>query len=95
MATHFVKLQIDLSHKIKLMTSHAYKPDQRKKIYVLYVGRLSSDKGLDLVLSAFENLPYELKIIGDGPLRRQVELQQAEEICNTWVSNSPNYQGTL
>lgn len=42
--------------------------------YALYVGRLSVEKGLDILLAAWENLksPIPLKIVGDGPLAQQV-----------------------
>lgn len=37
--------------------------------YYVYVGRLSEEKGLQTLLSAARSLPFELRIIGDGPLR--------------------------
>jgi glycosyltransferase involved in cell wall biosynthesis len=42
--------------------------------YALYVGRLSVEKGLDILLAAWERLkaPIPLKIVGDGPLAQQV-----------------------
>jgi glycosyltransferase involved in cell wall biosynthesis len=42
--------------------------------YALYVGRLSVEKGLDILLAAWESLkaPIPLKIVGDGPLAQQV-----------------------
>ena len=42
--------------------------------YALYVGRLSVEKGLDTLLTAWEQLkqPIPLKIVGDGPLADQV-----------------------
>lgn len=42
--------------------------------YALFVGRLSQEKGLDLLLQAWESLEEKvpLKIVGDGPLRHQV-----------------------
>ncbi|RZJ83042.1 MAG: glycosyltransferase, partial [Chryseobacterium sp.] len=39
----------------------------------LYVGRLSQEKGIDVLLDAFATLPYQLIIIGDGPLKSKVE----------------------
>jgi glycosyltransferase involved in cell wall biosynthesis len=40
----------------------------------LFVGRLSSEKGLDILLKAWSYLPHiPLRIIGDGPLRPQLE----------------------
>jgi glycosyltransferase involved in cell wall biosynthesis len=39
----------------------------------LFVGRLSPEKGIDLLLDGFRDSPYTLRIIGDGPLRKKVE----------------------
>lgn len=43
---------------------------------ILYVGRLSHEKDLDVLLGAFERLEggrYRLEIVGDGPLRGALE----------------------
>ncbi len=37
--------------------------------YYCYVGRLSSEKGLETLVSVARNLPYRLVIVGDGPLK--------------------------
>jgi glycosyltransferase involved in cell wall biosynthesis len=39
----------------------------------LYVGRLAPEKGIDLLLDAFRDGKYSLRIIGEGPLREKVE----------------------
>lgn len=39
----------------------------------LYVGRLAPEKGIDLLLDAFGDGRYPLRIIGEGPLREKVE----------------------
>jgi len=44
----------------------------------LFVGRLSAEKGIHLLLDGFRNSPYSLRIIGDGPLRGEVEACAAE-----------------
>lgn len=42
--------------------------------YFLYFGRLSSEKGVDILINAFTSLPdIRLKIVGEGPLRKQLE----------------------
>lgn len=41
--------------------------------YFLFVGRLSEEKGLNILLKASEQGPFTLKILGDGPLREKVE----------------------
>lgn len=41
--------------------------------YGLYVGRLSEEKGIDVLLSAWSNIDFKLKVIGEGPLKSLVE----------------------
>lgn len=38
----------------------------------LYVGRLTQDKGIEILLKAFAGTEHELQIIGDGPLKGKV-----------------------
>jgi len=46
---------------------------QKSGGYALFVGRLSEEKGLAVLLSAWSGVASQLKIIGDGPLRDLVE----------------------
>nr|WP_306800220.1 glycosyltransferase [Endozoicomonas sp. YOMI1] len=46
--------------------------------FALFVGRLSEEKGLSVLLDAWEHVKYPLKIIGDGPLKALVEKFTAE-----------------
>jgi glycosyltransferase involved in cell wall biosynthesis len=43
--------------------------------YALYVGRLTEEKGLHTLLKTWESgqVPFPLKIVGEGPLRAEVE----------------------
>jgi glycosyltransferase involved in cell wall biosynthesis len=42
--------------------------------YALYVGRLSAEKGVRTLVSAWKHLPeLPLKILGEGPLRQELE----------------------
>ncbi len=41
--------------------------------YILFAGRLSREKGVNTLFSAMIGLNIPLKIVGDGPLRRQLE----------------------
>lgn len=43
-------------------------PAASKKDYYCYVGRISEEKGIGTLLHAASQLPYNLKIIGDGSL---------------------------
>lgn len=60
---------------------------QRGK-HFLFVGRLSSEKGIHVLLDAFQHSNYDLQIIGDGPLR--------DDVMNICKKN-PNikYKGSL
>jgi glycosyltransferase involved in cell wall biosynthesis len=59
--------------------------------YALYVGRLSKEKGLDTLISAWKQLDISLplKIVGDGPLAPSVQetVEQFEEI--DWLGRRP------
>jgi glycosyltransferase involved in cell wall biosynthesis len=39
--------------------------------YMLYVGRISAEKGIETLLKAASRLPYQLQVGGDGPLLEQ------------------------
>ncbi len=41
--------------------------------YAIFVGRLSQEKGIDILLESWQSVTYPLKIIGDGPLKILVE----------------------
>lgn len=48
--------------------------------YAVYVGRLSEEKGVRTLMSAWKRLPeVPLKILGDGPLRKELERSAAIE----------------
>jgi glycosyltransferase involved in cell wall biosynthesis len=49
----------------------------------VYVGRLSAEKGLQTLLDAWKALPdIHLKIVGDGPMRAQLETQARSDGAN-------------
>ena len=47
----------------------------KKKFNIIYVGRLSKEKGIDIIITALSYIKkkydFELKIIGNGPLKKQ------------------------
>ena len=53
----------------------------------VFVGRLSQEKGIDVLLDAWSQLrdPIPLKIIGDGPFRPRVRKAAAENAQITWL----------
>lgn len=46
--------------------------------YYCYVGRLSYEKGLNTLINAASQLPYKLKIIGGGPLEKELKIRSKE-----------------
>ncbi|MBC8355936.1 MAG: glycosyltransferase family 4 protein [Planctomycetes bacterium] len=55
--------------------------------YVIFVGRLSAEKGIDTLLSAWEQLPGEirLKVVGDGPMAGRVSQAVNDDPRIEWV----------
>lgn len=47
-------------------------PKPAREPHFLFVGRLTEEKGIDLLLEVFAQATYKLKIAGDGPLREKV-----------------------
>lgn len=57
-----------LIHLPNFVNYHNFRRVSQKEEYILYFGRLSSEKGLMFLLHALSNLPnIKLKIIGSGP----------------------------
>lgn len=44
----------------------------KKENYALFVGRISKEKGIMVLLEAWKEIDYKLIIIGDGPLKNEV-----------------------
>jgi glycosyltransferase involved in cell wall biosynthesis len=51
-----------------------------KENYYCYIGRLSSEKGIETLINAAGQLPYKLKIVGDGILREDLEKKSSNRI---------------
>jgi glycosyltransferase involved in cell wall biosynthesis len=62
--------------------------------HALYVGRLSVEKGLDILIEAWMKLrsPIPLKIVGDGPLAPLVEEVSAQRPEIEWLGRQPMSQ---
>ena len=56
--------------------------------YYLFVGRLSAEKGVDVLLNALKTASVRIKIIGDGPLRYKLD-----EFSNTNLVEYLGFQG--
>jgi len=68
-------------------------PGVSKAIDVLFVGRLSLEKGIDVLAGAIEQLPKKLKVcvVGDGPMSSKFERRMRTANCNVtflgWIKN--------
>jgi glycosyltransferase involved in cell wall biosynthesis len=51
-----------------------------KEDYYCYLGRLSSEKGIETLINAASQLPYTLKVVGDGFLRKDLERKSSKWI---------------
>ena len=63
-----------LDHKISVKPNFVedYGFDHKKEDYFLFIGRLSEEKGIDLLLNAFMCNGQPLQIIGKGPMEKNV-----------------------
>jgi glycosyltransferase involved in cell wall biosynthesis len=48
--------------------SDPYNKHYHREKFSLFIGRISSEKGINFLLDAWENIDFSLKIVGDGPL---------------------------
>ncbi|MEO0246661.1 MAG: glycosyltransferase family 4 protein [candidate division WOR-3 bacterium] len=51
---------------------------QSKKRYAVFFGRLSPEKGIHILVRAWENLNYPLFVIGSGPLQSYIEEKSSQ-----------------
>ena len=66
--------------------------------YALFVGRLSEEKGVDMLLKTWATLPVQLRLIiaGDGPLASRVRAAASRDDRISWVGwRSPREISTL
>lgn len=66
-------------------------PGDGRKGNALFVGRLSEEKGLEVLLAAWRKLtaPIPLTIVGDGPLAPQVQAAANSDPRITWLGRLP------
>lgn len=55
--------------------------NQSRRKFFLFVGRLSPEKGIDVLLESFSQTSHELLIVGDGPMRELV-MKKAKKHAN-------------
>ena len=63
--------------KPNFVSTPEIKTEQREE-HFLFIGRLSEDKGVKILLDVFAQCKYSLHIAGDGPLKQMVERASSE-----------------
>jgi glycosyltransferase involved in cell wall biosynthesis len=58
-----------------------------KESHFLFIGRLSEEKGIDVLLEAFKELPFLIKIAGEGPLKELVEVASKQFSNISYLGN--------
>jgi glycosyltransferase involved in cell wall biosynthesis len=68
------------------------KESSERGAHFLFIGRLSEEKGITLLLKVFKDLPYDLRIAGEGPLKEQV-VKASEQFENVfYLGNLTRYE---
>jgi len=73
----FVHSELDIPEdkivvKPNFVEDHGVGDPKERGDHFLFIGRLSSEKGIKALLESATIYPYELRIIGDGPLKLEV-----------------------
>jgi glycosyltransferase involved in cell wall biosynthesis len=72
-----------LVHIPNFIKLQKFEPNYEPGDYILFVGRLSKEKGILTLLKAIKGLDIELKIVGEGPMREEYEKHvRNEKITN-------------
>lgn len=55
---------------------------ERKKDYFLFLGRVEKIKGIEVIIEAFQDIPYTLKIVGTGEEEKRLRSLIEEKHCH-------------
>jgi glycosyltransferase involved in cell wall biosynthesis len=72
-----IKAEICTNYGVDTSRFRFIPPERKERASILYVGRLSTEKSVDLLLKACyglrqEGIRFKLLLVGDGPLREQI-----------------------
>lgn len=71
---NFTKSKI-INMKNPLPVNTIYTVNESPKDYLLFFGRLSKEKGVEILIESMLNINYKLKILGTGPLEEQLKIK--------------------
>ena len=65
-------------------------PLRSEKLYALFVGRISKEKGIETLLKAWEQLSLPLHVVGDGPLLSKIQSVESRLVTSFGHMSSKN-----
>ncbi|EOL9003204.1 glycosyltransferase [Cronobacter turicensis] len=65
-------------NETELLSKKKYRRNQPLRF--IYVGRISPEKNIEFIVNVFKSLPYELILIGEGSLKKQLEDERYNNI---------------
>jgi len=74
-----------LVHIPNFINIAAYEPDYEKHDYILFVGRLSGEKGIRTLLDAVRGLDAQVRIVGEGPMGDEYRAYAKDKNINNVV----------
>lgn len=74
-----------LVHIPNFINTDLFKPDYSAGRYILFVGRLSKEKGVLTLLKAVTGLEVTVRIVGEGPMKKEFEVYARENKMNNVV----------
>ncbi len=74
-----------LVHIPNFVNVAGYEPDYEGRGYILYVGRLSREKGVRTLLDAVKGLDVQLRIVGGGPMEAEYRAYAEEKLMKNVV----------
>lgn len=79
-----LQLDTDKIHiKPNFVQDFGFSGYQERQNFFLFVGRLSKEKGIDILLKAAQSGLFQIEIIGTGDL--EAEVKQAAEVCSNII----------
>lgn len=81
-------------YKFHYLPYHIYggHKSTKGKDYLLYVGRLTDEKGILQLIQAIKNTDQQLYVVGDGPLRDQIKLLSSSFKNITYLGHKTHNQ---
>lgn len=80
MIEHYMNTTVDRIIHPPVTTSDYYDARPNDEQFYLYLGRLDEVKGVRQIVKAFDKLPYQLRVAGEGALKKELESQAGSNV---------------